>query len=117
MDERQLEAAIKERFGVTPRPAQQQLILRTLRGESSLGIMPTGSGKSLAYQAAAALLDGMVLVVSPLLSLMRDQVEKLRGQLRVERLDASLDRDEARRVLDALRGGALDLLYVAPERL
>jgi ATP-dependent DNA helicase RecQ len=117
MNERELEAAVKERFGVTPRPAQQQLILRTLRGESSLGIMPTGSGKSLAYQAAAALLDGMVLVVSPLLSLMRDQVEKLRGQLRVERLDASLERDEARRVLDALRGGALDLLYVAPERL
>ncbi|HZO30113.1 MAG TPA: DEAD/DEAH box helicase, partial [Chloroflexota bacterium] len=69
-----LSAQIQARFGLTPRPAQLQLIGRALAGQSSLGVMPTGSGKSLTYQAASALLDGTVLVVSPLISLMRDQV-------------------------------------------
>ncbi len=113
----QIARAVQERFGVAPRPAQIELIQRTLAGASSLGIMPTGAGKSLTFQAAGALLPGTVLVVSPLVSLMRDQVEKLRDVLRVERLDSTLDRDEARDALRALAGGRLDLVYVAPERL
>ena len=113
----ELARAIQERFGVAARPAQLELIERTLAGASSLGVMPTGSGKSLTFQAAAALLPGTVLVISPLVSLMRDQVEKLRGVLRVARLDSTLERDEARHALQELRGGRLDLLYVAPERL
>src|SRR3954468_17815007 len=108
---------IRTRFGLTPRPAQLALIGRSLAGESSLGVMPTGSGKSLTYQAASALLDGTVLVVSPLISLMRDQVEKAREVLRVPRLDSTLDRSEASDVLRALARGEVDLLYVAPERL
>src|SRR5919109_1408238 len=68
---------IEQRFGYPPRAEQRALIERTLAGKSSLGIMPTGAGKSLAFQATAALVSGTVLVVSPLLSLMRDQVEKL----------------------------------------
>jgi ATP-dependent DNA helicase RecQ len=113
----QIARAIGEQFGVTPRPVQLDLVERTLAGRSTLGIMPTGSGKSLAFQAAAALLPGTVLVVSPLVSLMRDQVEKLRGTLRVARLDSTLERDESRDALRALGRGDLDLVYVAPERL
>ncbi|MDP8921971.1 MAG: ATP-dependent DNA helicase [Chloroflexota bacterium] len=109
--------AIQERFGLTPRPAQLALVERILAGQSALGIMPTGSGKSLTYQAAAALLPGTVVVVSPLISLMRDQVEKTRSLLRTARLDSTLDRAEANDVLRAIGRGELDLLYVAPERL
>jgi ATP-dependent DNA helicase RecQ len=108
---------VQTRFGLTPRPPQLSLIARAVAGQSSLGVMPTGSGKSLTYQAAAALLDGTVLVVSPLISLMRDQVEKARQVLRVARLDSTLERGEARDVLRELALGRIDLLYVAPERL
>ena len=117
MDDQTIAAAVRERFGVDPRPAQLALIRRTVEGQNSLGIMPTGAGKSLAFQAAGALMDGTVLVVSPLLSLMRDQVEKLRATLRTERLDSTLERSETAAVLRALAAGELDLLYVAPERL
>ncbi len=108
---------VQARFGLSPRPPQLALIGRALAGESSLGVMPTGSGKSLTYQAAATLLDGTVLVVSPLISLMRDQVEKARAVLRVARLDSTLERGEASDTLRLLSRGELDLLYVAPERL
>ena len=108
---------VRARFGLTPRPPQLALIGRSVAGQSSLGVMPTGSGKSLTYQAASGLLDGTVLVVSPLISLMRDQVEKAKQVLRVARLDSTLERDEAREVLRSLARGQLDLLYVAPERL
>jgi ATP-dependent DNA helicase RecQ len=114
--------AIRTRFGLTPRPPQLALIERTLAGQSSLGIMPTGAGKSLTYQAAGALMAGTVLVVSPLLSLMRDQVEKLTtgdgdGPLRAARLDSTLEREATNDVLSRLARRELDLLYVAPERL
>jgi ATP-dependent DNA helicase RecQ len=110
-------ASVEARFGLTPRPPQLALILRSVAGESSLGIMPTGSGKSLTYQAAAALLPGTVVVVSPLISLMRDQVERAKLVVRAARLDSTLDRGEANDILAALGRGQLDLLYVAPERL
>jgi ATP-dependent DNA helicase RecQ len=106
-----------DRFGFAPRPPQLALIGRALSGQSSLGVMPTGSGKSLTYQAAAALLEGTVVVVSPLISLMRDQVEKAQTVLRVARLDSTLEREEASDVLRRLARGEIDLLYVAPERL
>ena len=111
MDDSQLDAAVRAQFGVTPRPAQRTLIRRTLEGRNSLGIMPTGAGKSLAFQAAGALMDGAVLVVSPLLSLMRDQVEKLKTSVRAARLDATLERAEAESILRRLAAGDLDLLY------
>lgn len=117
MDDSALTAAVSGTFGVEPRPAQRALIRRTLEGKNSLGIMPTGAGKSLAFQAAGALMDGTVLVVSPLLSLMRDQVEKLKSTVRAARLDATLERAETDAILRRLAGNELDLLYVAPERL
>ena len=110
-------AAVRSRFGLDVRDAQLALIRRIVAGQNALGVMPTGSGKSLAFQAAGALMDGTVLVVSPLLSLMRDQVEKLRSTLRAARLDSSLERAESDDVLRRLGAGELDLLYVAPERL
>ena len=115
------EAAIAEevrrRFGFEARPEQLALIRRTLEEKSSLGIMPTGSGKSLAFQASAALLRSTVLVVSPLVSLMRDQVEKLKAVVRAERLDSTLEPAESADILRRLGAGELELLYVAPERL
>jgi ATP-dependent DNA helicase RecQ len=118
------EAAIAEQvrrtFGLEARPAQLTLIRRTLEGQNSLGVMPTGSGKSLAFQAAAVLLGASgktVLVVSPLVSLMRDQVQKLQQLLRAERLDSTLERAESEDILRRLAARELALLYVAPERL
>src|SRR5215210_1818067 len=94
-DQAVLAGQIRDRFELDPRPPQLALISRALAGQSSLGVMPTGSGKSLTYQAAAALLPGTVLVVSPLLALMRDQVERLVAGpspvLRAARLDSTLD--------------------------
>jgi ATP-dependent DNA helicase RecQ len=116
-DDAALAEAVRLRFGLAPRPPQVKLIRRSVGGDSSLGVMPTGSGKSLTYLAASALLPGTVVVVSPLISLMRDQVERAKTAVRAARLDSTLERGEAADVLRALGRGELDLLYVAPERL
>ena len=100
------------------REGQGRVIAALLEGRSSLAIFPTGGGKSLCYQLPALLLDGLTVVVSPLIALMKDQVDDLtRRGVAAARLDSSLAPSEARRVHDDLRGGRLKLLYVAPERL
>ena len=103
-----------ERF----RPGQQAVIDSLLQGQSALAIFPTGGGKSLCYQLPALLLDGLTLVVSPLIALMKDQVDQL-GRLGIgaARLDSSISADEAAAIYRALDDGSLKLLYVAPERL
>ena len=79
---------------------------------------PTGSGKSLCYQLPALLLDGLTLVISPLIALMKDQIDFLRGRgVAAARLDSSVPVEEYRRIDNELRAGTLKLLYVAPERL
>ncbi len=84
---------------------------------AALAVFPTGAGKSLCYQLPALLLDGVTLVVSPLIALMKDQIDFLRARgIHAGRLDSSLSASEARGVADDLRSGALKLLYVAPER-
>src|SRR3954451_10941867 len=99
-------------------PGQRDLIGRLLEGRSALAIFPTGGGKSLCYQLPALLLDGLTVVVSPLIALMKDQVDALKGRgVAAARLDSSLDAAEARAVYDDLRAGRLKLLYVSPERL
>ena len=97
------------------RPGQAEAIGRILDGGDVLAILPTGGGKSLCYQLPALLADGPALVVSPLIALMRDQVEGLRARgVAAERLDSSESCDR-RSVLEALDEGRLDLLYVSPE--
>jgi ATP-dependent DNA helicase RecQ len=100
------------------RPGQEEIIAATLRGEDVLAVMPTGSGKSLCYQLPAMVREGLVLVVSPLIALMRDQVAQLRELgVSAAALNSASDPHERRRVAEALRDRSLRLLYVAPERL
>lgn len=106
------------RFGFTSfRPGQQQVVEALLAGRSALAVFPTGAGKSLCYQLPALVLDGVTVVVSPLIALMKDQIDFLAGLgVAAARLDSSLSAAEARDVSDRLRAGSLKLLYVAPER-
>ena len=109
---------LTSRFGYTEfRPGQQQVVESLLAGRSALAVFPTGAGKSLCYQLPALLLDGVTVVVSPLIALMKDQIDLLARQgVDAARLDSSLDANEVRAVSDRLRDGSLKLLYVAPER-
>ena len=110
---------LEDVFGYSEFRGQQQTIIEaTLQGRDSLVIMPTGGGKSLCYQIPAILREGTGLVVSPLIALMQDQVTALR-ELGIEAafLNSSQSPDERREVINRLRQGRLQLLYVAPERL
>ncbi|TML66747.1 MAG: ATP-dependent DNA helicase RecQ, partial [Actinobacteria bacterium] len=117
MRERPLQV-LAETFGFDAfRPGQEQVIDALLAGRSALAVFPTGAGKSLCYQLPALLFDGMTVVVSPLIALMKDQIDFLRRSgIDAERLDSSLDAAEQRQIFDRLRAGSLRLLYVAPER-
>lgn len=110
---------LREVFGFDAfRDGQESVIQALLAGRSSLAVFPTGAGKSLCYQLPALLLDGLTVVVSPLIALMKDQVDALlRKGVAAARLDSTLTSEEVRGVFDDLRGGRLRLLYVAPERL
>lgn len=97
---------------------QQAIVADTIAGNDSFVLMPTGGGKSLCYQIPALLRDGVAIVVSPLISLMKDQVDALKANgVRAEFYNSSLAADEARSVLAKLHQHRLDLLYIAPERL
>ncbi|MCI5115592.1 MAG: RecQ family ATP-dependent DNA helicase [Candidatus Electrothrix sp. AX1] len=96
---------------------QEAVISAVLAGRSALAIFPTGQGKSLCYQLPALHLSGLTLVVSPLMALMKDQVDFLVGKgIAAARLDSSLDFNQVTAVYDSLQQGELKLLYVAPER-
>jgi len=112
-------AVLRERFGFDGfRAGQEEVVRGLLDGRSMLSVFPTGGGKSLCYQLPAVMLDGLALVVSPLIALMKDQVDALRAHgVAAARLDSTLSADEARDVIETMRAGRLDLLYVAPERL
>ncbi|MDZ4658895.1 MAG: ATP-dependent DNA helicase RecQ [Bythopirellula sp.] len=100
------------------RPGQQEVITHLLAGDSAVAIFPTGSGKSLCYQLPALLLDGLTVVISPLIALMKDQIDfLLERKIPAARLDSSMEREEALKVYDDLRRGRTRLLYVSPERL
>ncbi|MGH9160443.1 MAG: RecQ family ATP-dependent DNA helicase [Vicinamibacteraceae bacterium] len=99
------------------RTGQEDLVRSVVEGHDVLAVMPTGSGKSLGFQLPAVLLPGITLVVSPLISLMKDQVDELnRRGISAAALHSMLPSDARRRALTAARDGALRLLYVAPER-
>jgi len=100
------------------RPGQRQIIDAVLEGRDCIGVLPTGAGKSLTYQLPAKILPGAVLVISPLISLMKDQVDALvRLGFRAVVLNSSIDFEERKRRVAALRRGEIELLYVAPEGL
>ena len=110
---------LKNRFGYAGfRPGQEEVIDAALSGRDVLAVMPTGAGKSLCYQIPALLLPGMTVVISPLISLMKDQVSALRESgCPAAYLNSSQNNAEYRQVMGEIAGGALKLLYVAPERL
>jgi ATP-dependent DNA helicase RecQ len=110
---------LREVFGFDDfRPGQERVIDALLEGRSALAVFPTGAGKSLCYQLPALRFDGLTVVVSPLIALMKDQVDALRRRgVAAARLDSTLTGEEARGVYADLRAGRLTLLYVAPERL
>jgi len=100
------------------RGSQQEIIDHLIGGQDALVLMPTGGGKSLCYQIPALVRDGTGVVVSPLIALMQDQVDALRGLgVRAGFLNSTQDIGARRLVEDAFLAGELDLLYVAPERL
>ncbi|HEX8521788.1 MAG TPA: ATP-dependent DNA helicase RecQ [Tepidisphaeraceae bacterium] len=99
------------------RPAQREVIEDVLAGKDVLCVMPTGAGKSLCYQLPAAVVGGLTIVVSPLISLMADQVQQLRDEgLKAEMLNSAMDAAEQRRVLSELNADYQGVLYLAPER-
>lgn len=100
------------------RPGQEKIIQQVLAGKNTLAIMPTGGGKSLCYQIPALLLEGLTLVVSPLISLMKDQVDALQASgIYAGFINSSQDWSTTRSVLSDAANGRLKLLYIAPERL
>jgi ATP-dependent DNA helicase RecQ len=112
-------AALVSRFGFNHfRPGQQEAIESLLQGHHTLVVMPTGSGKSLIFQLAALHMPGVTLVISPLVALMKDQVDSLnRRDLPATFINSSLPPGEQSNRLADLRRGAYKLVYVAPERL
>ena len=100
------------------RPMQQDIIERVIVGGDAFVLMPTGGGKSLCYQLPALQRPGLAIVISPLISLMKDQVDALQANgVRAAMYNSSLDMAEGRDVLERLYNNDLDLLYVAPERM
>ena len=111
--------ALGEVFGYGDfRPGQEQVIAAILSGRDVMAVMPTGAGKSLCYQIPALVLPGVTLVVSPLISLMRDQVSALlQNGVRAAYLNSSLTPRQFMLALQNARNGVYKIIYVAPERL
>ncbi|TAF33945.1 MAG: RecQ family ATP-dependent DNA helicase [Cytophagales bacterium] len=100
------------------RPLQLDIVCSVLRGNDTLALLPTGGGKSVCFQVPAMLLEGLCLVVSPLIALMKDQVEQLeKRQIAARSLFSGLSNREADLILDQVQRGQIKFLYVSPERL
>lgn len=110
--------AVLPRFGLQNfRPGQRDVISAVIEGQDCLCVMPTGGGKSLCYQLPAVAMQGLTLVVSPLIALMKDQVDQLEALgIRATLINSTLSAAEQYERLDAMRAGAYDLVYVVPER-
>ncbi len=110
---------LKTHFGFdTFRPNQEEIIENVLAGNNSLAIMPTGGGKSLCFQLPALVLEGMAIVISPLIALMKDQVDALNANgIAASYYNSSQEPEVQEEVLNKVKTGQLKLLYVAPESL
>jgi len=113
------DAVLREVFGHAAfRPGQREIVSAVLGGRDCIGVMPTGAGKSLTFQIPARILGGTALVVSPLIALMKDQVDAMeRVGLRAAFLNSTLAPEERRERIRALRRGDIEILYAAPEGL
>ncbi len=113
------ERILRTTFGFEAfRPGQDEIVASILDGRDVLAVMPTGSGKSLCYQLPALLRDGLTVVVSPLIALMRNQVAQLRGYgIAAAALNSANDAADNWSTRDQIARGELRLLYIAPERL
>ena len=115
-----LRSALKEKFGFdTFYPGQEEVVSRVLAGTDTLAILATGAGKSLTYQLPALLLHGTTVVVSPLIALMKDQLDQLRelGITDVVALNSTLSEDQEERARARIAGGSIKIVYVTPEKL
>lgn len=100
------------------RPVQEEIVMSVLSGRDTLGLLPTGGGKSLTFQVPAMMSDGLTIVVTPLISLMKDQADNLRQRgIRACYLHASMSRREYNLVMDRCSMGMVKLLYLSPEKL
>ena len=113
------ESVLRDVFGFDEfRPGQREVIDAVLAGNDCIALMPTGAGKSLTYQLPARLLNGTVLVISPLISLMKDQVDAVASLgFSVTAINSTLEFDERRARMDAFRAGKYELVFLAPEAL
>ncbi|MDD3586297.1 MAG: DNA helicase RecQ [Thermoguttaceae bacterium] len=118
MEENLIPKVLRQLFGFDSfRPNQEDIVKAILSGRDVFAVMPTGGGKSLCYQFPAVILEGVCIVVSPLLSLMKDQVDSARELgIRAATLNSTTSRKEFGQAVGALENGKLDLLYVSPER-
>jgi ATP-dependent DNA helicase RecQ len=110
---------LQEFFGISAfRPMQEEAISALISGKDTFVVMPTGGGKSLCYQLPAVVMDGTALIISPLISLMKDQVDRLESRnIPAAAMNSSQSYEDSKIVFDKARSGELKLFYVSPERL
>ena len=100
------------------RPMQREIILSALEGRDTLALLPTGGGKSVCFQVPALAMDGLCLVITPLIALMKDQVEGLKKKkIRAAAIYSGMSRNEIEVAVSGARHGSLKFLYLSPERL
>ncbi|MDP5106238.1 MAG: DNA helicase RecQ [Polaribacter sp.] len=116
---KQTHTLLKNVFGYdTFRPLQEEIINRTLDGKDSFVLMPTGGGKSICFQIPALIFNGITIVVSPLISLMKDQVQALKSNgIKADFFNSSISTEEENEVINKAMNGELQLLYLSPEKL
>ena len=119
IDDKLLYENLKKYFGYdTFRNGQEEIITNILKGEDVLGVLPTGGGKSICYQLPALIKEGITLVISPLISLMKDQVDSLvEDGISASFINSSLAYDDYIDSIRKIRSGNIKLLYISPERL
>ncbi|RYX92303.1 MAG: RecQ family ATP-dependent DNA helicase [Comamonadaceae bacterium] len=117
--QKQLQKLLREVFGLRKlRPSQAEIVQRVLSGTSTLGILPTGAGKSLCYQLPALMLPGRTLVVSPLIALMKDQTDRLLAHgIRVAQVNSALPAAELSQALESVADGSARVILTTPEQL
>lgn len=113
------EELLKKYYGYRAfKPIQEKAILSILQGQDTFVVMPTGGGKSICYQIPSLMLDGLTVVISPLISLMKDQVDQLvRRGIRAACMNSMLDEEQYQRLRMQIQEGNIQILYIAPERL